>query len=139
MASRAVGRKEPQDIEITVIGNGLCLLIAAAGLLAGSMTANLSLAYWREDIVALGITMVMGIRLVRSLTDAMAQYQEAPLPVRQPRRAETQERVNVQPEGVAAGQIPAVSSFTPDKVVEEVVKRIETQKAEAAKKNKFTN
>lgn len=137
MASQAVGRKAPQDIELTVIGNGFYLLIASAGLLAGSMTANLSLAYWREDIVALAITVIMGIRLVRSLTDAMTYYQEAPLPVRQPRRAETQERVNVQPEAVVTAQIPAVSSFTPDKVVEEVVKRIESQKAEAAKKNKF--
>jgi hypothetical protein len=71
--------------------------------------------------------------------DAMTLYQEEPLPARHPRRADTQERVNVQPEAAVAGQIPAVSSFTPDKVVEEVVKRIETQKAEAVKKNKFTN
>ncbi|QEM69031.1 hypothetical protein FO488_13270 [Geobacter sp. FeAm09] len=138
MASHAVGRKEPQDIEITVIGNAFCLLIASAGLLAGSMTTNLSLAYWREDIVALGISVIMGIRLLRSLTAAMAQYQDAP-PVHQPRRAETQERVNVQPEKVVKGQLPSTPSFSPDQVVEEVVKRIETQKADAAKKNKFTN
>ena len=138
MTSEAVGGKQPQDIEITVIGNAFCLLIASAGLLAGSMTANLSLAYWREDIVALAITAVMGIRLLRNLMDAMTQYQETP-PVHHHHRAEAQERVNVQPEGVVKGQIPAVSSFSPDKVVEEVVKRIETQKAEAAKKYKTTN
>jgi hypothetical protein len=136
MASEAVGRKQPQDIEITVIGNAFCLLIGAAGLLAGSMASNLSVAYWREDIVALAITVFMGIRLLRSLMDAMAKYQEMP-PLAPPRRAAAQERVNVQPEAVVKGQIPAKSSFSPDQVVDEVVKRIETQKAEAAKKNKF--
>jgi len=138
MASAAVERKQPQDIELSVIGNAFCLLIASAGLLAGSMTANLSLAYWREDIMALAIAVLMGIRLLRSLTDAMAHYQESPRPVLR-HRAEAQERVQVQPEGVVTGQIPAVSSFSPDHVVEEVVKRIEAQKADAAKKNKFSS
>ena len=138
MTSEAVGSKQPQDIEIAVIGNAFCLLIASAGLLAGSMAANLSLSYWREDIVALAITVVMGIRLLRNLMDAMTHYQETP-PVHHHHRAEAQERVNVQSEGVVMGQIPAVSSFSPDQVVEEVVKRIETKKADAVKKNKFTN
>ncbi|MGD0584486.1 MAG: hypothetical protein ABSA86_01745 [Oryzomonas sp.] len=138
MTSGAVGSKQLQDIEIAVIGNAFCLLIASAGLLAGSMAANLSLEYWREDIVALAITAFMGIRLLRNLMAAMTLYQETPL-VHHHQRAETQERVNVQPEGVVTGQIPAVSSFSPDQVVEEVVKRIEMQKAEAAKKNKNTN
>lgn len=138
MASAAVGSKQSQDIEIAVFGDAFCLLIASAGLLAGSMAANLSLEYWREDIVALAITAFMGFRLLRDLMNAMTQYQETPQ-VRPQRRAEAQERVNVQSEDVVMGQIPAVSSFTPDKVVEEVVKRIETQKAVAAKKNKFSN
>jgi len=139
MASEAVGKKQHQDIELTVIGNAFCLLIASAGLLAGSMTTHLSLAYWREDIAVLAITVFMGIRLLRSLMDAMTQYQdETPPPVHH-YRPEAEEREPVQPEGVVTGQIPAVSSFSPDQVVEEVVKRIETQKAEAAKKNKFTN
>lgn len=138
MASGAVERKQAEDIELRVIGNAFCLLIASAGLLAGSMTTNLSLSYWREDIMALAITVFMGVRLLRSLMDVMEQYQESPQPV--PRhRAEAQERTQVQPEDVVTGQIPAVSSFSPDQVVEEVVKRIETQKADAAKKNKFTN
>jgi hypothetical protein len=138
MASEAVGSKQPQDMEITVIGNAFCLLIASAGLLAGSMAANLSLDYWREDIVALAITAVMGIRLLRSLMDVMSLYQETPQ-VRHHLQAEARERVNVQPEGVVKAQIPAVSSFSPDQVVDEVIKRIETQKAEAEKKNKFKN
>ena len=138
MASEAVRKKEPQDIELTVIGNAFCLLIGAAGLLAGSMVANFSPAYWREDIVPLAITVFMGIRLLRSLTDAMAQYQEA-APAVHHHRAEAEERVHVQPEEVVTGQIPAVSSYSPDQVVEQVVKRIEAQKAEAVKKNKFTN
>ena len=138
MASGAVGSKQPQDIEITVIGDAFCLLIASAGLLAGAMATNLSLEYWREDIAALVITAVMGIRLLRDLMDAMTQYQETPQ-VPHHRQAEAQERVNVQSEGVVMGQIPAVSSFSPDQMVDEVVKRIEMQKADAVKKNKYTN
>ena len=138
MASEAVGIKQPQEIEIAVIGNAFCLLIAAAGLLAGSMTANLSLAYWREDIVVLAITAVMGIRLLRNLMDVVMLYQETPQ-VLHHNRAETQGPVNVQPEGVVMGQIPAVSSFSQDQMIEEVVKRIELKKTEAAKKNKFTS
>ena len=138
MTSEAVGSKEPQDIEIAVIGNAFCLLIASAGLLAGSMAANLSLAYWREDIVVLAITAVMGIRLLRNLMDVMAQYQETPQSLHH-HRPETQERENVQSDDVVTGQIPAVSSFSEDQVIEEVVKRIEMKKAEAAMKNKFTS
>jgi len=138
MASAAVGSKQPQDIEIAVIGDTFCLLIASAGLLAGSMAANLSLEYWREDIVALAIVAFMGFRLLRNLMGAMMHYQQTPL-VRRQSRVEAQERVSVQPEGVVMGQIPAVSSYSPDQVVEEVVKRIETQKADAAKKNRFAN
>ena len=135
MASEAVGSKQPQDIEIAIIGNAFCLLIASAGLLAGSMAANLSLEYWREDIVALAITAFMGFRLLRNLMDAMTLYQETPR-VHHRQREEVQERVNVQPEDVVKAQIPAVSSFSPEQVVEEVVKRIEAQKAEAARKIK---
>jgi hypothetical protein len=138
MTSEAVESKQPQDIEIAVIGNAFCLLIASAGLLAGSMAANLSLAYWREDVAVLAITAVMGIRLLRNLMDVMTQYLETPQ-VLHHHRAETKERVNVQSEGVVMAQIPAVSSFSEDQVIEEVVKRIETQKAEAVKKNRFTN
>jgi len=138
MASEAIGSKQPQDIEITVIGNAFCLLIASAGLLAGSMAANLSLEYWREDIVALAITVFMGIKLLRSLMNAMTLYQETPL-VRPHHGAEVRERENVQPEAVVMGQIPAVTSLSPDQVLDQVVKRIESQKADAAKKNRFTN
>jgi hypothetical protein len=102
------------------------------------MAANLSLEYWREDIMALAITAIMGIRLLRSLMDAMTLYQETPR-VRHHHRPEAQERENVQPEGVVMGQIPAVSSFSPEQLVEEVAKRIEMQKADAARNNKITN
>lgn len=138
MASQAVGSKQPQDIEITIIGDVFCLLLGSAGLLAGAMVTNLSLAYWREDIVALGIVAFVGAKLLRNLMDAMTQYQEPPsMPYH--RHAEPQERVNVQSEDVVMAQIPAAPSLSPDQVVDEVVKRIETQKAAAAKKNKFMN
>jgi len=143
VASEAVKGKQLQDIEMAVIGNAFCLLIAAAGLLAGAMAANLSLEYWREDIVPLAIMVFMGIRLLRNLMNAMTLYQELPpRKVRHHHRDEVRERENVQPEGVVTAQIPAVSAasgLTPEQVVEEVVKRIESQKTDAVKKNKFTN
>jgi hypothetical protein len=42
-------------------------------------------------------------------------------------------------EQVIVGQIPTKPSYSAEKVVEEVAKRIEAQKAEALKKNKFNN
>lgn len=130
VANQAVVTKIPQDIEYRVIGNVLCLLIAAGGLLAGAMVTERSFDYWREDIVPLGLLVFIGFRLFRNLTATMVLYQDAP-PLH-PRAASVRE--NVEAEILAMPQLPQVPGYTPDQVVEEVVKRIEAQKAEQARK-----
>lgn len=129
MANEAAQIKIPDDIEYRVIGNALGLLIASGGLLAGAMVSQRSLAYWREDIVPLGLLLFMGVRLVRSLVATMVLYQNVPHHPRKPAKRE-----NVHPESVALAQLPATPTYTSEQVVEEVVKRIEAQKAEQARK-----
>jgi len=129
MANEALITKIPHDIEYRVIGNALGLLIASGGLLAGAMVTERNLDYWQEDIVPLGLLLFMGFRLVRNLIATMTLYQdEAPI---HPKAAP---RESVAAEPLVMPQLPQVPGYTPDQVVEEVVKRIEAQKAEQAKK-----
>lgn len=129
MANEASVMKIPQDIEYKAIGNAFGLLIASGGLLAGAMVTERSLAYWPQDIVPLGLCVFMGWRLFRNVVATLTLYSDAPhLPSRAPQRE------NVASEAVPMPQIPQVPGFTPDQVVEEVVKRIEAQKADQARK-----
>ncbi len=129
MANGAVVAKIPQDIEYRVIGNVFGLLIAAGGLLAGAMVTERSLDYWQEDIVPLGLLVFMGFRLLRNLMATMTLYQDAP-----PLHPKMSQRENVASEPLVMPQLPPTPGYTPDQVVEEVVKRIEAQKAEQARK-----
>lgn len=124
--------KIPDDIEYRVIGNAFGLLIASAGLLAGEMLRLRSFDYWLDDIVPLLLLIWMGFRLYRNFLSTMNAYQDAPAQVPHPTSP-------IQNEQVIVGQIPAKPSYSAEKVVEEVAKRIEAQKAEALKKNKFNN
>ncbi len=128
MASTAKTVKIPADIEYRVIGNAFGLLIACGGLLSGSMMNQRSLDYWQEDLLLLALIAVMGFRLMRTFIDTMQLYQDAP-----PRRPQSA-RQTVSPEQVAMGQLPPVPGYTADQVVEEVTRRIEANKAKAAKK-----
>lgn len=117
------------DIEYIVIGNAFGLLIACGGLLGGTMVNQMSLDYWRDDFVLLVLVGFMAFRLMRSFTTAMLAAQSAP-----PRRAHrAQPRQTVTPESVSMGQLPHVPGFTADQVLEEVSKRIQANKAKAAK------
>lgn len=129
MANEALITKIPQDIEYRAIGNVLGVLIAAGGLLGGAMVTERSLAYWPDDIVPLGLLVFMGFRLFRNLMATMTLYQDAP-----PLHPQTRHRENVEAEPVDMPQLPPTPGYTPDQVVEEVVKRIEAQKAEQARK-----
>ena len=133
MAKTAVVKISP-DIEYKVIGNALGLLIASGGLLAGAMVSERSLAYWREDVVPLALLVIMGVRLFRSFVTTMNFYQQVPPHSAQP--AAQAHRENVEPEPLVMPQISAPKEPSPEQVVEEVLKRIEVQKAEQAKKNK---
>jgi ABC-type nickel/cobalt efflux system permease component RcnA len=127
--------KIPEDIEFRVIGNAFGMLIASAGLLAGEMLRLRSFDYWLADIVPLLILIWSGFRLFRNFLSTMNAYQDAPS--QGVHHASAASRL--QGERVIAGQIASKPSYSADKVIEEVAKRIESQKADALKKNKFTN
>jgi hypothetical protein len=110
------------------------VLIASAGLLAGEMLRLRSFDYWLDDIVPLLLLLWMTYRLFRNFLSTMTAYQDVPA-----QGHPSQHASPVQNEQVIAGQIPAKPSFSAEKVVEEVAKRIEAQKAEALKKNKMIN
>lgn len=133
--AKTVEIKIPEDIEFRVIGNAFGLLIASAGLLAGEMLRLHSFDYWLDDIVPLLLLIWMGFRLFRNFLSTMNAYQDVPIQGHRPASSPSP----IRSEQVIAGQLPAKPSYSADRVVEEVAKRIEAQKAEAMKKSKITN
>lgn len=127
--------KIPSDIEFRVIGNAFGILIATAGLLAGTMVRERSLAYWLDDIVPLAIVFWLLFRFFRNLLSTVTLYRDAPPLIHGARSAATV----ISPEQVVRGQIPSKTVPTPEQVVEEVARRIDAKKADAEKKNKFMN
>lgn len=134
--AKTVEIKIAADIEYRVIGNAFGLLIASAGLLAGEMIRLQSIDYWVNDIVALLLLVWMGFRLFKNFLLTMNVYQNAPV---RNNRPVAPGAASLQSENSTAGQITAKPSYSTDKVIEEVSKRIEAQKAEALKKSKFNN
>lgn len=134
MASQSVKTvKIPSDIEFRVIGNAFGLLISSAGLLGGTMFNQRSFEYWMDDLVPLLFVAYMAIRLFRNFLSTLTLYEDAP-PLR---RSATAQRV--QQDLPAYAQLPSVPSYSAEQVVEEVARRIESQKADALKKNKMMN
>ncbi len=128
--AKTVEIKIPEDIEFRVIGNALGLLIASAGLLAGEMVRNRSLDYWYNDIIPLLLVGWLGFRLYRNFLTTMMAPQTITHTMTIPRATPLHN------EQVAAGQITAKpSKYTAEKVLEEVSKRIESQKAGAVKRH----
>jgi hypothetical protein len=135
--AKAVQIKIPEDIEYRVIGNAFGLLISSAGLLAGDMVRHRSFDYWFVDIVPLGLVVFTCFRLYRTFLSTMAAYQDVTSPNTVVR--ERQIRDSLKSEQAAVARITAKTGYTSEQVIEEVAKRIETQKSDALKKNKFTN
>ncbi|MEI6305368.1 MAG: hypothetical protein WCP33_00955 [Deltaproteobacteria bacterium] len=136
MANEAATLKIPEDIEYRVLGNAFGLMIATGGLLAGAMVSERSFDYWLNDIVPLLLFVFMSFRLFRNLMSTMMlyyRYEPQHVPSHKPRA----ESLNAEP--LHMPQIAAPNGPTPEQVVEEVVKRIEAQKAEQAKKNQAHN
>jgi hypothetical protein len=129
MANAAVEIKVPADIEYRVIGNALGLMIACGGLLGGMMVSQGSTDYWREDIVPLGLAFLLAFRLMRSLVMTMIAAQALPA-----RSAPSISREDIHQEHASLGQLPETMNYSPEQVIEEVAKRIESQKANAAKR-----
>ncbi len=127
MATQAAVTKIPSDIEFRVIGNAFGLLIASAGLLGGAMVNQRSFDYWPDDLVPILFALYMAFRLFRNFLSTMLLYQDAP-----PRRKPAVQRVRADQSEYP--QLPAVPGYTAEQVVEEVARRIEAQKAAAARK-----
>ncbi|OGR29332.1 MAG: hypothetical protein A2X79_03380 [Desulfuromonadaceae bacterium GWB2_53_15] len=134
MVKETIEIKILHEIEYKVIGNAFGVLIATGGLLAGTMVRQRSFEYWQEDIVLIALLGIMSFNLMRSFVAAMTAYQVVPVKT-QPAR----HRENVQPDQAVVAQIPAPVKYTAEQVMDEVAKRIESQKADAIKKNKMVN
>lgn len=134
--AKSVEIKIPADIEFRVIANAFGLLIASAGLLAGEMVRMRSFDYWINDIVPLLLAVWMIFRLYRNFLLTMTAYPDEPP---SGGSIEDQIRESLKSEPVAVAQIAAKTGFTAEQVIEEVARRIEAKKADAMKKNKFTN
>jgi hypothetical protein len=133
--AKTVEIKIPDDIEFRVIGNAFGILIVSAGLLAGEMFRLRSFDYWLDDIVPLSLLVLLSFKLFRNFLSTMNAYQDTPVQ----RQHNPSGASQVHNEHVIAGQLPAKPSYSAEQVVEEVAKRIEAQKADALKKNKFAN
>lgn len=134
--AKTVELKIPADIEYQAIGDAFGLMIASAGLMAGTMVQQRNFDYWQEDIATLLIVAWFAYRLFRDLLSTMTAYKD--LPPRRPIRINS-EAASVMPQQVIAGQLPAMTLPTADQVVEEVAKRIDVKRFKAQKANKFTN
>ncbi|GEM_PF-463554 len=129
------------DIELAFIGNIFALLIAAGGLLGGSMFTEKSFDYWRQDVVPVIISVIILYRIFKNCLDMLRIYllKEPDIPARASAGGSTDSVVTkerIEQEHAAIAQLPNAMSMSPEKVVEEVVKRIEAQKAEAKRKNR---
>lgn len=129
MANEAAQIKIPADIEYKVLGNAFGLMIACGGLLAGTMMSERNLEYWREDIVPLVLVFFLATRLMQSFVTTVTVYQGTP-----PRSSAPVSKENIQRMHATVAQLPESMGYTPEQVVEEVARRIEAQKAEAAKR-----
>lgn len=134
--AKTIGLKIPADIEYHAIGDAFGLLIASAGLLAGTMVQQRSFDFWLEDIAPLLIASWFAFRLFRDLLSTMTAYKD--LPSQGPARIYS-EGNSAMPKQLIAGQLPASSHPTPDQVMEEVARRLDEKREKAQKANKFTN
>ena len=130
MVKETIEIKILHEIEYKVIGNAFGVLIATGGLLAGTMVRQRSFEYWQEDIVLIALLGIMSFNLMRSFVAAMTAYQVVPVKTQPVRHRE-----NVLPDQAVVAQIPAPVKYTAEQVMDEVAKRIESQKA----KNKMVN
>lgn len=128
--------KIPDDIEYRVIGNFFGLLIASAGILGGNMVNQRSIDYWMEDLLPLLMILFFLFRLYRTTIATVTLYQK-PLSFSRNSEAERVYNENLSPGGTSPRI--AAQTISPQKVVEEVAKRIEAKKEAAQKKNKMIN
>ncbi len=125
--------------EYRILANLFGLLLAASGLLAGTMVRERSLDYWQDDLVPLLILLLAGRGVLKHGMDLMRDsmvYAEKKQVVdaflaKQPQ--------TVSPELGELPRLAAKSHYSEEEVLEAVGKRIEEQRGQAAKKNKFAS
>ncbi len=144
MAEKAEKMQEgySEGAEFRFLGNLFGLLMAAAGLLAGTMVREGSFDYWLEDIVPLlllGMTLRGLIKSAMELAKDSIYYEE--------KKKQVAEALMRQQELMAAmaeseGELPKIAAkpkYSEEEVLEAVSKRIEQQRDEAVKKNKLVH
>lgn len=144
MAEKAQKMQEgySEGAEFRFLGNLFGLLMAAAGLLAGTMVREGSFDYWLEDIVPLlllGITLRGLIKNAMELAKDSIYYEE--------QKKQVVAALAKQEELMAAmaeteGELPKIAAkpkFSEEQVLEAVSKRIEQQREESVKKNKMVH
>lgn len=125
--------------EYRVLANLFGVLLACAGLLAGTMVHERSLEYWQSDLVPLLILLVTGRGLLKSSMDLMRDsmvYSEKKQ-VLDAFMAKQNEILT--PESGEIPKLAAKPHYSEDEVLEAVSKRIEQQRDKAAKTNKFSH
>lgn len=136
MAAKGVKTvKIPDDIEYRFWGNFFGIIIASFGLLGGVMMSNRSPEYWFDDIVPIFFLSFLIFRLFRTFIATMNIEQAETL---QPSVKEQPERVYSETGAPVIAKI-GNKAFTAEEVMDQVAKRIESNKEAAGKKNKMVN
>lgn len=125
--------------EYRVLANFFGVLLACAGLLAGTMVHERSLDYWQNDLVPLLILLITGRGLLKSSMDLMREsmvYSEKKhvLEAFLAKQGEV-----LTPETGEMPKLTAKPHYSEDEVLEAVSKRIEQQRDKAVKTNKFSH
>lgn len=121
--------------EYSVLANLFGVLLACAGLLAGTMMHERSLDYWQEDLVPLLILLITGRGLLKSSMELMREsmvYTEKKRAVDSFLAKQTE---ILSPE---LGEIPKLAAkphYSEEEVLEAVSKRIEQQRSKSAKES----
>lgn len=147
MAAKAEKAEKMQEgysegAEFRFLGNLFGLLMAAAGLLAGTMVRELSFDYWQEDVVPLLLLVVTLRGLIKSameLAKDSIYYEEKK---KQVAAALAKQEELMSAMGEEEGELPKIAAkpkFSEEQVLEAVSKRIEQQRDEAVKKNKLVH
>jgi len=123
--------------EYRVLANFFGVLLACAGLLAGTMVHERSLEYWQSDLVPLLILLITGRGLLKSSMDLMREsmvYSEKKQVLDNFLAKQNEMLI---PE---VGEIPKLAAkphYSEEEMLEAVSKRIEQQRDKAVKTSKF--
>lgn len=131
-----------EDAEFRFLGNLFGLLMACAGLLAGTMVRERSFDYWLEDIVPLLLLLITLRGLIKSameLAKDSIYYEEQKKQVAAALAKQQEMMAAMGEPDMELPKLAAKTKYSEEEVLEAVSKRIEQQREEAVKKNKLVN